>query len=421
MSRHTATRRRSGGQALVLLAGGMVALLAMVALVVDGGNAWSQQRIVQNGSDASAEGGAIVLARKLAGVPAPVGGWDTEVNTQVLAGAAINGITVTAAYYTDICGIPLQADGSAATHPDGRENLSVAVRVGSGSLPLELTTTPDCPTSTVGPPAGVLVLGTKVVRTYLANVVGLSTVNVSTRATAVSGYLQGFCDAAQGNSCAILPVAIPVNVVNCDGSNNPVFGTPPTPYVPGIVYKIPLCQNGPGNVGWLDWTPTGGGIPELESSILTPDNPAIDLPSWQYVTQTGNVNSPQIEDAINTYAGQVVMIPQFDATCSDDPTPGTAVSACPSGSLGGNGSNQWYHMPSFGFLRLCDPSIASCNGLTGAYITGSNGAECDSGGNGATSCLIGEFVGFMSGGTVGPGVGGGTGTGTKAVGVQLIK
>jgi hypothetical protein len=419
MKWHIATRTRSAGQAMVLLVGGMVALIGVVALVVDGGNAWSQQRIVQNGSDASSEGGAIVLAKKLAGVTPPVGGWDAEVNAQVLAGAAANGIAVTAAYYTDICGIPLQADGSAATNLDGTEDLSVAVKVGSGALPAELTTTPDCPTSTVGPPAGVLVLGHKTVRTYLAGVLGLSTLDVTTRATAVSGYLQGFCDAAQGNSCAILPVAIPVNIVNCDGSNRPVFGSPPSPYIVGTVYKIPLCQNGPGTVGWLDWTPPGGGTSELEQSILVPDNPAIDLPSWQYVTETGNVNSPMIEDAINSYAGQVVMIPQFDATCSDDPTPGTAVSDCPAGSLGGNGANQWYHMPSFGFLRLCDPANPSCLGLTGAYITGSNGAECDSGGNGATSCLIGEFVDFMSSGTVGPGVGGGTGS--KAVGVQLIK
>lgn len=410
--------RRQKGQAMVLLVGGMVALLAVVALVVDGGNLWSQQRIVQNGSDASSEGGAIVLARKLAGVPTPVGGWDAEVHAKVLAGAAANGIVVDHAYYTDICGIPLQADGSAAM--TGRsENLAVAVEVGSGALPAELTTTPDCPSLTVGPPAGVMVIGHKVVQTYLANVVGMPTATVSTRATAVSGYLQGFCDASQGNACAILPVTIPVNIVNCDGSNNPVFGSPPVPYTYGVLYKIPLCQNGPGNVGWLDWDPPGGGTSELEQSILTPDNPAIDLPSWQYVTETGNVNSANIEDAINSYAGQIVMIPQFDATCSDDPTPGTAVSDCPAGSLGGNGANQWYHMPSFGFFQLCDPSLPACAGLTGAYITGSNGAECDSGGNGATSCLIGTFTSFLSGGTVGPGAGGGTGQ--KAVGVQLIK
>jgi hypothetical protein len=419
MKRPTSRRNAAAGQAMVLIVGGMITLIAVVALVVDGGNLWSQQRIVQNGSDASAEGGAIVMAHKLAGATAPVGGWDAEIHTKVLAGAAINGIVVDDAYYTDICGIPLRADGSAAIFANGQEDLATAVQVGSGSLPTELATTPDCPSSTVGPPAGVLVLGHKVVQTYLASVVGMSTATVGTRATAVSGYLQGFCDASQGNSCAILPVTIPVNIVNCDGQNNPVFGNPPQPYTFGVVYRIPLCKNGPGNVGWLDWDPPMGGVDELEQSILNPDNPAIDLPSWQFVTATGNVNAKKIEDAINTYAGQIVLIPQFDATCSADPTPGTAVSDCPSGSLGGNGQNQWYHMPSFGFFLLCDPSLAGCNGQTGAYINGNNSADCDSGGNGATSCLIGRFTDFMSSGTVGPGTGGGTGS--KAIGVQLIK
>lgn len=403
---------------MVLLVGGMVTLIAVVALIVDGGNIWSQQRIVQNGSDASAEGGAIVMATKLAGVPAPVGGWDSKVNAEVVAGATLNGILVDHAYYTDICGIPLKLDGSAALNLDGTEDLANAVEVGQGFLPTELATTPDCPSRIVGPPAGVMVLGHKIVRTYLASVVGMPTADVITRATAVTGYLQGFCDASEGNTCAVLPVAIPVNIVSCDGQNNPFFGSPPSPYVTKVVYKIPLCKNGPGNVGWLDWDPPAGGTSELEQSILKPDNPAIDLPSWHFVTETGNVNSAKIEDAINTYDGTVVMIPQFDASCSADPTPGTGVSDCPPGSLGGNGQNQWYHLPSFGFLKLCDPAMSGCSGLKGAYINGSNKAECDTG-NGATSCLIGEFVDFLSSGTVGPGVGGGTGS--KAIGVQLIK
>jgi hypothetical protein len=410
---------RESGQALVLIAGGMVALIAFVALIVDGGNLWSQQRIVQNGSDAASEGGAIVLAQKLAGVPVPAGGWDAAVNAKMLASADANGIKVDHAYYTDICGIPLQADGSAALTSGSRsEDLSVAVEVGKGSLPAELTTTPDCPSLKVGPPAGILVLGHKSVRTYLAGVVGISTVGVTTRATAVSGYLQGFCDASQGNACAVIPVAIPVNIVNCDGRNEAEFPLPLTPYTTGVIYKIPLCKNGPGNVGWLDWTPPAGGKSELADSITTPNNPAIDLPSWQFVTETGNVNDKKVDTALNNYDGQVVMIPQFDATCDADPTPGTAVSSCPTGHLGGNGANQWYHMPSFGFLKLCDPALAGCGGLKGAYVNGVNKAECDTG-NGATSCLIGEFVDFMTSGTVGPGAGGGTGK--KAIGVQLIK
>ena len=54
-------------------------------------------------------------------------------------------------------------------------------------------------------------------------------------------------------------------------------------------------------------------------SILNPNNPPIDLPSWNYVTATGNVNSKKIEDALNTYIGQVVLFPMFDLTCAEDP------------------------------------------------------------------------------------------------------
>lgn len=423
-------RRGARGQALVLMAGGMVAVIAAVALIVDGGNAWANQRMVQNGSDAASEAAAIVMAQRFAGVAAPVGGWDAEVNARLQATAAANNLTVAAAYYTDICGIPLQANGSAALNPDGTENLAVAVRVGSGSLPASPTTTPDCPSSTVGPPAGVMVLGRRDVTTYLAGVVGLNSIGVGTRATAVSGYLQGTCGAAGAEACKVLPVAFPVNIVGCDGSNNPVDTG--APWILGQVYKVPLCQNGPGNVGWLDWVSPRGGTPDLIQSILTPDNPPIDLPSWQYVTATGNVNSAGVENALRTYDGKVVLIPQFDLTCN--PGPGTdpdntspAITTapnygCPPGRLGGNGSNQWYRMPSFAYFELCVGTDSICN-LVGAshgtYVNGNNRSTCDTG-NGATSCLVGRFVEILSSGTVGAGVGGGA-TGTKAIGVQLIK
>lgn len=427
---NTGARRNVAGQALVLMAGGMVAVIAMVGLIVDGGNAWAQQRVVQNASDASAEAGAVVLAQRFAGASAPGIGWDAEVNAKIQATASANGLTGAIAYYSDICGIPLQPNGSAALNPDGTENLAAAMLVGTGSLPASSNTTPDCPSFVVGPPAGVIVRAQKTVSTYLTGVVGITSFNVSTRATAVTGYLQGQCDATQGSYCAVLPVAVPVNIVSCDGSNNPInTGVPWTLYQ---VYKVPLCQNGPGNVGWLDWTPTDGGTSELIDSILTPDNPAINLPSWQYVTSTGNVNSQGVENALRTYDGQVVLIPQFDLTCNPGPngTPDNSeppiVTApnygCPAGSLGGNGSNQWYRMPSFAYFQLCVGSDSVCQSEGaphGAYVNGNNSAVCDTG-NGATSCLVGRFVEILSTGTVGPGVGGGS-TGTKAVGVQLIK
>ena len=50
----SSARPRDGGQILVLFALGLVAFVAGVALVIDAGNAYAQQRGVQNGSDAAA-------------------------------------------------------------------------------------------------------------------------------------------------------------------------------------------------------------------------------------------------------------------------------------------------------------------------------------------------------------------------------
>ncbi len=273
----------------------------------------------------------------------------------------------------------------------------------------------------------MLVFGEKAVGTYFAGIVGMNTVDVVNRAVAVTGYLQGFCDSSEEEACAVLPVTFPVNIVECDEHNDPV--NTGTAWSRGIVYKVPLCQAGPGNVGWLDWTPPAGGTSDTVCSIINPDNPAIDLPSWNYVTETGNTNGGggtcgmSIEEALRTYNGEVVLIPLFDATCPSEPTAGQVSNppnfGCPAGDLNtGHGSNNWYRFPNFAYFRLCDPGIAGCAGLQGAYIQGAN-PECDLG-PGPTSCLIGEFVDILGEGTVGPGFGGGTGS-TKAIGVQLIK
>ena len=55
-----------------------------------------------------------------------------------------------------------------------------------------------------------------------------------------------------------------------------------------VVYKIPLCGNSPGNVGWLDWSPPGGGGEDgLACAIENPNNPPFDLPSWQWSCSPG--------------------------------------------------------------------------------------------------------------------------------------
>ncbi|HEX7069347.1 MAG TPA: pilus assembly protein TadG-related protein, partial [Rhodothermales bacterium] len=55
------------GQILVIVAAGMVILVALVGLVIDGGFAWGRQRDTQNAADAAALAGATVMAERLAG------------------------------------------------------------------------------------------------------------------------------------------------------------------------------------------------------------------------------------------------------------------------------------------------------------------------------------------------------------------
>jgi len=119
---------REPGQAIVVMVGAILLSVALVAVIVDGGNVFAQQRVTQNGVDAAAEAGAVLLAERLAGATEPSGGWDINIGARIQQTADANNVTVMAAYYTDICGIPLKADGTAAIDDStNKENLASAL------------------------------------------------------------------------------------------------------------------------------------------------------------------------------------------------------------------------------------------------------------------------------------------------------
>jgi hypothetical protein len=389
------TIKSESGQVLALFTLGFAAIVAAVALVVDGGNAYANQRISQNASDAAAEAGAVMLAQRLSGKPTS----DTEVRSAVDAVLAEMEMDVSASYaeYTDIDGLRL------------------GFEVGDGG--------------TAPPPSaayGVAVDGERDFGTFFARALGVNTMTATTSATAVAGY-----GLAQGSN--LLPVTPPINIVTCDGQNNPVFDLPPVHWVGYELYRVPLCKNGPGNVGWIDWDPPSGGTSELVDEIYSSSG-YVTVPEWRFVTETGNVNSSPVETALRSYDGDVVYLPIFDSTCNTEPAPGdTSVDACPPPNVGGNGQNQWYHFQEIGAFQFCPGDPASTDPFQeafadacaaggyehGAYVNGNNKAECDSG-NGATSCLIGRFVNFIREGTVSGPLTGLPGP-SKALTVQLIK
>jgi len=290
-----------GGQAVAVLAISAVALLALVALVVDGGNAFAQQRNTQNAADAAAESGAVVLMQKLAGVVPTKTGSNVDTAVQTTAGA--NGlITPVQACYTDLEGNPLASDGTPAV------DCASAAQVGQG---LSIPPCYGCPGTFA---AGVEVHGSRNFQGYFGGIVGLSQGSASAKATARAGYVTGM-------SGPVIPLTFPVFASGCDGSNKLVTSTNKWPVGPSNVLAIPLCQNDPGNVGWLDWTPTAGGASELAGAILgSPPNPSITTPKWYYVTATGNVNSAQVQTSMDHWNGTDISLPIFSATCNGTPT-----------------------------------------------------------------------------------------------------
>lgn len=431
------------GQIVVFFAIAIVAIIAMVGLIIDGGNAYANQRATQNAADAAAETGATVLAQSLL---SKASGGAARTDGQVLAAlnvsAADNNIrpfgpddaTHSVAYYTDILGNMLTSAGATTT------NTAAAAPVGGGTIPA-------CTTNCIGGQAtGVRALGRRDFNPLVSAAVGFSTFTAQSDATAVSGYEQNPCDTAQG--CAMLPVTFATYPATCDGTDTTQWD-PTTPWSPATPpygstnpnnneVNLAICKNGPGAFGYLDVGCTAPGPCNTATQISNPSHGPIPIPTWLQ-TQPGGTNA--VENALNAYAGdsvgtyeppgdpgqydQVVLIPFFDGTCDSDQAdsvapifapPGSFPGVCPGGNAG-TGSNTFYHIPFFyGFI------------LDHAYVQGNNNPPCNQppgnppqlGGNGATACIKG-WISFVVGPpgpvTANPGPGG---PGTP-LGVQLIR
>jgi hypothetical protein len=372
-------RSRQRGQSIVILAGGLIAMVAMVGLVIDGGNAFAQQRVTQNGMDAASEAGAVELARRMLGLPGDDAFWDQRVRDAVSATAASNGLTVDGTgMYTDYLGVPL---------------------VPLGTVPI--------PDDTQGVHAG----GSRTFSTFFIGALGFSSFKASAEATAVTGY------AEKSSHGALIPLALPITLTQCDtgsGSNKLVFpyggdpdAVPPTgqwPVGPENVVAIPLCSNGPGNVGWIDWYQSGGAS-TVADSIRTPNSPPIDTPKWYLITETGAITS--LDDDMDTWEGKDITIPIFYSrdddpltaenesllgTCDTAPDGDkTRITDCPPGAEWSTGTSGWYYLVTLGEFHLIN-----------SYIQGNHQTECNdptlastaSGPTGTlNNCLIGYFKG----------------------------
>ena len=387
LARLLARDRRPRGQIIVIVALAMVAMLAAVALVIDGGNAYAQQRKTQNGVDATAESGATQLARWMVGAfdsaPTPAAAADAAVQTAVTASATANNLaTVESADYTDRAG-------------------TILGPVGTGTIPANTQ--------------GVRVGGSRSIDTYVGGIIGIKNWKASAEATAITGF------AEESGFGGLVPLTIPILLTECQsggGSNkiffpddgitdppdNPPFGTS-WPFGPNNRVAIPLCSNGPGNVGWIDWDSGGGGVAQLSQWITGAlPNPPITTPHWYEITETGAKTA--LDAPMDTLEGHDITIPIFHAEADDPATPqneeliGTCDAApamprdmitdCAPADIGANG-NGWYFLETFATFHL-----------EHSYISGNHQSECNDPSlvstasppgarNPENNCLIGYF------------------------------
>ena len=289
----------------------MLAVIAGLGLIIDGGNAWAQQRITQAGNDASAEAGADGPGPAPRGRPRPRRpGGTAPSRLPSRTAAAKNGVTVEVAYYTDICGTLLRPDGTKASghrRRGGRRRWRPAD---------EQQHEPGLPRRHRGPgrrrpgDGGAAVQHLRLGRRRPHVVHRQDDRDRGQRPA--PGHLR-----RRGRLHRPAAHRARHRGHLRDERRGREHGRRPGRRTPGSSSRC--ARTTPATSAGSTGRPRAAAQRSSRSRSSTPNNPPIDLPSWNYVTQTGDPNSKMVEDALNTYMGQIVLFPLFDLTCGEDP------------------------------------------------------------------------------------------------------
>jgi hypothetical protein len=311
------------GQMIVLFALVLSVVVMGVGLVVDGGNALSQRREVQNAADFAALGGARVIAEWIDGDTA--NGSDANVKQAIKAAVAANG------------GAPVtfgSPNGPRYVRSDG----TLLGFVGAGSIPAGA--------------AGVQVGAERSWHPYFLGIIGVDQWTASAVATAKGGY-----SLAGPLPGSLFPAGIAqaffVTYPFCSG---PVSNVPSDPCYPQ--HLTPGNLNVPGGFGWLSFGCDGYGLgqdPPANAGGCRTSKPflqgEIGPPSLSYGCCT-QVGLPGSLDRIGSLPGNKV-----SADCSYYIDNKITVTIPIWDTAGGTGSNAWYHIVGFAGFQ-----ITGCSG-----------------------------------------------------------
>lgn len=224
------SHKQQAGQSIVIIAFALVALVALLALVIDAGNAYVQRRHIQNAMDSGAQAGALALAQ---------GKSSGEINSAIIKFVSANGVNPSdvQAYYV--------AQDASKNNIVCRE-LTIASYL-IGSVPTAI----HCNGGASIPIVGVQVEGIKSTPTYFAGVVGVK--QMSTGGASAAYATKGACT---GNG--LFPIAVSSGNFPIDVGTGVMTvhyeDTEPT-YTYRIWQKtddLPVSPSS-GNFGWLYW------------------------------------------------------------------------------------------------------------------------------------------------------------------------
>jgi hypothetical protein len=314
------TRDEHRGQMIVLFALVLTALVLVIGMIIDGGNALAQRRAAQNAADFAALAGARIVAFKVSGDT--VNGTDTNVQQAISNAIAANG------------GV---APGFGA--PNGPryidDNGAVLGYVGAG-MPATAS--------------GVKLGANRTWTPYFAGMMGASTWTASAEATATGGY----CDGCAPLPGTLFPAGISTAFFQtypfCAG---PVSADPTDPCYPQ--HLTPGNLNVPGGFGWLKFGCDGYGLgqdPPANIGGCRNDKPflqdEIGPPSNSYGCCTV-VGVPGSLDRIGSLPGN-----KASADCSYYIDNEITVTVPIWDTAGGTGENGWYHIVGFAGFQITE-------------------------------------------------------------------
>ncbi len=292
------------GQILVIVAGGLLALLVFLGLVIDGGNAFLNRRDAQNTADIASLAGTRLIATFYT-EPTQPNRTRSAVYQEIDRSVTVNGCT-----------------------PSGSTPCTwEAWFVGPGAGgPVDLAAVSNVSSALPANTLGVRVAVNRRPGTFLARLANIQTWDVNTEATALAET------PGRAPGGILLPIALK------DGA-----------FDAGQVYDLTDGKDAPGGFGWLSWTGSNS-AGALATSICTPNNPSFTLPTT-FPADPGKSNKNDVRSCLDRWiaSGQTVLVPIY-------------------GTISGNGNNATYTIVGIAALVLTSREQPAVDNIRGYFV-----------------------------------------------------